>query len=69
MKQMLHKTLLGMILTGGLIIGMVKGEEVRQKWVAKMKSRHEGKEAASQANNGTPEEIMLDEYEISAYHS
>lgn len=58
-----------MILTGGLIIGMVKGEEVRQRWIAKMKNRHEGKEAATQANNTTPEEVMLDEYEISAYHS
>jgi hypothetical protein len=69
MKQMVHKTLLGMILAGGLIIGMVKGEEVKQRWVAKMKGRHEGKEAASQKNNGTPEEVVLDEFEISAYHS
>jgi hypothetical protein len=69
MKQMLHKTLLGMILAGGLIIGMVKGEEVKQRWIAKMKNRQEGKGTASQQLNETSDEIVLDEFEVSAYHS
>jgi hypothetical protein len=69
MKQLLHKILLSMILSGGLFIGMVKGQEVKQKWIAKMKDRYEGKESASHKNPNNPEEVMLDEYEISSYHS
>ena len=69
MKQIVHKMLLSMILSGGLFIGMVKGQEVKQKWIAKMKDRYEGKESASHKNTTNTEEIMLDEYEIAAYHS
>ena len=58
-----------MILGGGLFIGMVRGQEVKQKWIAKMKDRYEGKGAANHKNSANPEEIMLDEYEISSYHS
>ena len=58
-----------MILTGGLFIGMIKGQEVKQRWIAKMKNRYEGSETANHKIPATPEEILLDEYEISAYHS
>ncbi|MCW3117396.1 MAG: hypothetical protein JWM28_1478 [Chitinophagaceae bacterium] len=69
MKQVLHKLLLSMILSGGLFIGMVKGQEVKQKWIAKMKDRYEGKESASHKNTTKAGEVLLDEYEIAAYHS
>jgi hypothetical protein len=64
MKQILHKMLLSMILSGGLFIGMVRGQEVKQKWIAKMKNRYEGKESARQKNAAGPEEVMLDEYQV-----
>ena len=57
-----------MILSGGLFIGMVRGQEVKQKWIARMKDRYEGKGAANQKTIKGPEEIMLDEFEISSYH-
>ena len=69
MKQLVHKMLLSLILSGGLFIGMVKGQEVKQKWIAKMKNRYEGKESANHKNTTLTEEVMLDEYEISSYHS
>jgi len=69
MRPILHKILLSMILSGGLFIGMLKGQEVKQKWIAKMKDRYEGKESANQKNALKTEEVVLDEYEISSYHS
>jgi hypothetical protein len=56
-----------MIVIAGLFIGMVKGQQVRQKWVAKMKNRQEEKRGM-QKKTAMPE-IMLDEIEMSTYHS
>ena len=69
MKRLLHKLLLSMILTGGLFIGMIRGQEIKQRWIAKMKNRYEEKESRRDLSSVTPEEISLDEFEISAYHS
>jgi len=69
MKRLLHKMLLSMILTGGLFIGMIRGQEIKQKWIAKMKNRYEEKESKSNLKTANPEEVSLDEFEISAYHS
>jgi len=43
MKKFFSSMLLGMILVAGLFIGMIKGSEVRNKWVSKMKFRYEEK--------------------------
>lgn len=66
MKRIIQKALLSMILTGGLFIGMVRGQEIKQRWITKMKNKYEGK---SESKLVSPEEISLDEFEISAYHS
>lgn len=59
-----------MILTGGLFIGIVRGQEIKQRWITKMKNKYEGKRVtSSDAVLVSSEEIMLDEFEISAYHS
>ncbi len=54
------------IFMGGLFVGMIKGQEVRQRWVAKMKNRHEENK---QIPAPQPEEVKLDDYEIAAFHS
>jgi hypothetical protein len=70
MKRLVHKALLSMILTGGLFIGMVRGQEIKQRWITKMKNKYEGNEKnTGDAKLMSPEEILLDEFEISAYHS
>ena len=70
MKRLVQKALLSMILTGGLFIGIVRGQEIKQRWITKMKNKYEGKRAASgDAILMSSEEIALDEFEISAYHS
>ena len=67
MKKIFYSLLFTMIVVAGLFIGMIKGSEVRNKWVSKMKFRYEeGKESKKQVPKG---EIMLDEIEEATYHS
>ncbi|HEU4573607.1 MAG TPA: hypothetical protein VFS36_01290 [Chitinophagaceae bacterium] len=68
MKRMFYKLMFSIILVGGLFIGMVRGQEVRHRWVAKMKSRYEENESHEQLNRGD-NKLLLDEFEMSAYHS
>ena len=63
MKRMIYKMPFSLILMTGMIIGMVKGQETRQKWVSKMKNRYEEQRTSLKA------EIMLDEIELATYHS
>ena len=65
---MIYKIPFSLILMTGLFIGMVKGQEVRQKWVSKMKNRHEEQRASSKFINHNQVEIMLDEIEMATYH-
>ncbi len=58
-----------MILTGGLFVGMVRGQETKQRWITKMKNKYEGNESKGDSKFVSSEEISLDEFEISAYHS
>ena len=68
MKRIIYTLLFSLIMVAGLFIGMIKGQEVRNRWVSKMKTRHEEKRLNNVAN--TPQgEVMLDESEMSTYHS
>lgn len=64
MKQMMYRLPLGAIVMAGLVVGMVKGQEVRQKWVSKMKHRIEN--PVYHAKRGV---VMLDDIEMATYHS
>jgi len=67
MRRIIYNLLFSMIMIAGLFIGMVKGQEVRNKWISKMKFKHEEKrESQKQVPKG---EIMLDEIEEATYHS
>lgn len=69
MKGIVQKTLLSMILIGGLFVGMVRGQETRHRWITKMKNKYEGSERKGDNKITASEEISLDEFEISAFHS
>ena len=57
-----------MIMIAGLFIGMIRGQEVRNKWISKMKFKHEErKENHKQVFKKGG--IMLDEIEEATYHS
>lgn len=67
MRRIIYTLLFSMIMLAGLFIGMIKGQEVRNKWLSKMKFKHEERrESQKQLVKG---EIMLDEIEEATYHS
>ena len=56
--------------TVGGMIGIIKGEEAKQKWVFRMKSKYENRrlmaERKSIARKGG---VMLDDIELAAFHN
>jgi hypothetical protein len=67
MRKIIYTLLLSLIMIAGLFIGMIKGQEVRNKWISKMKFKHEErKESKKPVPHG---EIMLDDIEEATYHS
>jgi hypothetical protein len=56
--------------TVGGMIGVVKGEEAKQKWVFRMKSKYDNRrlmaERKSIARKGG---VLLDDIELAAYHN
>ncbi len=70
MRKVFYSAVFSMIVIAGLFIGMVKGQQVRQKWVAKMKNRQvEKRGLQTEPENMESQEILLDEIEMSTYHS
>ena len=67
MRKVFYSAVFSAIVVAGLFIGMVKGQQVRQKWVAKMKGRQV--ERKGHQERAQLPEIMLDEIEMSTYHS
>ncbi len=67
MKRM-KKIIYTALFVAGLFIGIFKGQEVRQRWMAKMKNKAEEKKAVVAAAE-TEVEVNLDEFEMTAYHS
>jgi hypothetical protein len=69
MKTMFYKFTFRLFLVGGIIVGIVKGQDARQKWVTKKKIRYEARKA-QQKNVGVDRSLVaLDEIEMSTYHS
>ena len=67
MRRIIYTLLFSMIMIAGLFIGMIKGQEVRNKWISKMKFKHEERKMTKKP---VPQgEIMLDEIEEATYHS
>jgi hypothetical protein len=67
MRKIIYTLLLSLIMIAGLFIGMIKGQEVRNKWISKMKFKHEERKDSKKMI--PPVEIMLDEIEEATYHS
>lgn len=69
MKQNYNRWLLLLIVTVGSIIGLVRGDEARQKWVFKIKNRFEEKRQVEEQKKTVREGgILLDDIELAAYH-
>lgn len=67
MKRIFYVALLNLIVFAGLFVGMIKGKEERNKWVAKMKNRQEEKRSVKVTDE--LKEIALDDFELATYHS
>lgn len=68
MKTIFYTFTLRLILMVGIIVGLMKGQEARQKWVSKKKMKYEAKKANK--NTLTDQyKVALDEIEMSTYHS
>jgi hypothetical protein len=65
MKGIFYKMMFTAILLAGIVIGIVKGQEARQKWVSKKKVKYEAKRTLAPADNP---QVVLDEIEMATYH-
>ncbi len=69
MNRILYTLIFSMIMIAGLFIGIIKGQEVRNKWVSKMKFKHEERRDQPRPNQREQGGILLDEIEELTYHS
>ncbi len=64
-----NKFLLFFVISIGSVIGMVRGQEAKQKWVFKIKSKVDNKkliaEKRLQAKKGG---VLLDDIEMASFH-
>jgi len=65
-----NKFLLFFVISVGSVIGMVRGEEAKQKWVFKIKSRVDTKKLIAEkrqlAKKGG---VLLDDIEMASFHN
>jgi hypothetical protein len=70
MKRYRNKIVVFLAVTIGTIIGTFKGEEAKQKWVFKVRSKYDNKrlmaERRSIARKGG---VILDDIELASYHN
>ena len=69
MKAVFYKFFFRMILLAGIIVGILKGQEARQKWISKKKIKYEAKRAFQKKLDRDQSLVMLDDIEMSTYHS
>lgn len=64
-----NKITLFLVISIGSLIGMVRGEEAKQKWVFKIRSKYDNKrliaEKRMQARKGG---VLLDDIEMASFH-
>jgi hypothetical protein len=68
MKIYFYKFILAMIFGFAVLVGIVKGQEAKQKWLHRRKIKYEAK-LGYQKIPGNNDQIVLDEIEMSTYHS
>lgn len=65
-----NKVVVFLAVTVGGMIGVIKGEEAKQKWVFRMKSKYENRrlmaERKSIARKGG---VLLDDIELASFHN
>ena len=56
--------------TVGGMIGVIKGEEAKQKWVFRMKSKYENRRLMAERKNiARKGGVLLDDIELASFHN
>ena len=70
MRRYRNRTVIFLAFTIGSLIGLIKGEEAKQKWVFKIKSKYDSKRLVAEkkliARKGG---VMLDDIEMASFHN
>ena len=70
MKKYTNKMVVFLAVTIGTVIGVFKGEEAKQKWVFKMRTKYDNRrlmaERRSVARKGG---VLLDDIELASFHN
>jgi hypothetical protein len=70
MKGVKNKMVVFLAVTVGGMIGVVKGEEAKQKWVFRMKSKYENRRLMAEKKSIVRKGgVLLDDIEMAAYHN
>jgi hypothetical protein len=69
MKMIFYKFTFRLILLVGIFVGIMKGQEARQKWVSKKKMKYEAKKANQKNSIADGSQVILDDIEMATYHS
>ena len=70
MKGVKNKMVVFLAVTVGGMIGVVKGEEAKQKWVFRMKSKYENRRLMAEKKSIIRKGgVLLDDIELAAYHN
>jgi len=69
MKTIFQTFTFRFFLLTGIIVGIVKGQDAKQKWVTKKKTKFEARKTQQKNTSFNQSLVMLDEIEMSTYHS
>ena len=64
MNRFQQKMVIMLAVFVGTLVGLFRGNEARQKWVYKIKSRYEDKRQMAAKKTLQPGEVMLDDIEL-----
>ena len=70
MKSFKNKLVVFLAVTIGTLIALFKGEEARQKWVFKIRSKYENKRLMAEKESIVRKGgVLLDDIEMASYHN
>ena len=70
MKRYRNKMLLFTAITVGSVIGVFKGEEAKQKWVFKIRSKYDNKRLMAERKSILRKGgVLLDDIEMASFHN
>ena len=70
MKKYTNKMVVFLAVTVGTIIGVFKGEEAKQKWVFRMRTKYDNRRLMAERRSTVRKGgVLLDDIELAAFHS